>query len=183
VVVAAIGGAAPAASADDAGLWRLLEGGGHVIILRHAATEPGLGDPPEFRIGECSTQRNLSEAGRDEARRLGAAFRARRVPVARVLASRWCRCAETARLAFGRAEAWPALDSFFADPPREPAQTAAVRRLASEHLPDGNLVLVTHQVNITALTGIVPGPGELVVLTPGGDGTFTVRGRMAAPPR
>jgi broad specificity phosphatase PhoE len=181
VAVAAVAGAAPAVAPADAGLWRLLESGGHVVVLRHAATEPGLGDPPEFRLGECSTQRNLSEPGREEARRLGDVFRARRIPVARVLSSRWCRCVETAQLAFGRVEAWPPLDSFFADPARGPDQTAAIRRLVAERPRDGNLVLVTHQVNITALTGIVTAAGELVVLTPGADGTFTVRGRMAAP--
>lgn len=165
---------APAA----ARVWRLLEGGGHVVLLRHAATEPGLGDPPGFRLGECSTQRNLSAAGREEARRLGAAFRARGVPVGRVLSSRWCRCLDTARLAFGKAEGWPPLDSFFDDRDREPDQTAAIRRLLAQRPTDGNLVLVTHQVNITALTGVVPGPGELVVLAPRGDGTFAVVGRI-----
>jgi hypothetical protein len=87
---------------------------------------------------------------------------------------------DTARLAFGRVEEWPPLDSFFDDRSREPEQTRAVRRRIGQRPADSNLVLVTHQVNITALTGIAPAQGELVILTPKGDGTFTVAGRMTA---
>lgn len=181
VAIAAISGAAAAAAPGNDGPWRLLEAGGKVVVMRHASTEPGLGDPPGFRLGACETQRNLSAAGRDEARRLGAAFRARRIPVGRVLSSRWCRCLDTARLAFGKFEGWPPLDSFFDDRSREPDQTAAVRRLLAERPAGGNLVLVTHQVNITALTGIVLAPGEWIVLAPAGDGAFTVEGRMPPP--
>jgi broad specificity phosphatase PhoE len=177
VALAAIGATPDALVVGDA-VWKLLGRGGHVVLVRHASTEAGLGDPPGFRLGDCATQRNLSEAGREEARRLGEAFRARDIPVGRVLSSRWCRCIDTARLAFGRAEGWPPLDSFFDDRSREPGQTAAVRRLVAERPAEGNLVLVTHNVNITALAGISPAPGELVVLTPREDGTFTVTGRL-----
>jgi phosphohistidine phosphatase SixA len=159
-------------------VWDALRGGGKVVVLRHASTEPGLGDPPGFRLEDCATQRNLSEAGRAEARRIGAAFARRAVPVARVLSSRWCRCVETARLAFGRVEPWAPLDSFFADRSRESQQTRAVRALIAEPLTGGNLILVTHQVNITALTGIVPGTGEMVVLNPKPGGRFTTVGRL-----
>jgi phosphohistidine phosphatase SixA len=147
--------------------------------MRHASTEPGLGDPPDFRLGDCATQRNLSAAGREEARRVGAAFRARGVPVGQVLSSRWCRCLETARLAFGAAEPWEALDSFFDDRSREPLQTQAARARAGARPAAGNLILVTHYGNILALTGIAPLPGEIVVLTPQGDGTFRAGGRLS----
>lgn len=168
-----------AGDADAAALWALLARGDQVVVVRHAATDPGVGDPPAFRLGDCATQRNLSAEGRGEAVRLGAALRARGIPVGRVLSSRWCRCLDTARLAFGGAEAWPPLDSFFGDRARAPDQTAAVRAAVAAHRPGrGTLVLVTHQVNITALTGVSPAPGELVVLTPRG-GDFTVRGRLA----
>lgn len=160
-------------------LWRLLQGGEQVVIMRHATTEPGVGDPPGFRLDDCATQRNLSEAGREEARRISAAFRARGVPIGQVLSSRWCRCLETARLAFGTVEPWPPLDSFFDDRSREPGQTQAVRRRASERPASGNLVLVTHQVNISALTGISAAPGEIIVLTPRGRGNFRMAGRLA----
>jgi phosphohistidine phosphatase SixA len=54
------------------------------VLMRHAATDPGAGDPPGFRLDDCATQRNLSAAGREDARRVGNAFRAHRIPVARV---------------------------------------------------------------------------------------------------
>ncbi len=165
------------AEADEA-LWELLRGGGNVVVIRHASTEPGTGDPPGFRLDDCSTQRNLSAEGREEARRIGAAFRERGVPVGRVLSSQWCRCLDTARLAFGAAEGWPPLNSFFDDRGREPEQTRQVRELAGNRPPAGNLVLVTHQVNTTALTGIYPGQGEMVVLTPSGNGRFEIAGRL-----
>jgi len=166
----------PASAAEP--VWDALRSGGKIVILRHASTEPGLGDPPGFRLDECATQRNLSEAGRTEARRIGAAFVLRAIPVARVLSSRWCRCVETARLAFGRVEPWASLDSFFDDRSREPQQTRAVRALIAEPLTGGNLILVTHQVNITALTGIAPAMGEMVVLSPEPGENFRIAGRL-----
>ena len=175
VVLAAVG-FSPASAADA--VWGALRGGGKIVILRHASTEPGLGDPPGFRLDDCATQRNLSEAGRAEAPRIGAAFVRRAVPVARVLSSRWCRCVETARLAFGRVEPWSPLDSFFDDRSREPQQTRAVLTLIAAPFTGGNLILVTHQVNITALTGIVPATGEMVVLSPEPGGKFRIVGRL-----
>jgi hypothetical protein len=108
------------------------------------------------------------------------AFQKRGVPIRQVLSSRWCRCLETARLAFGTVEPWPPLDSFFNDRRREAEQTAAVRQQASARAAGGNLILVTHQVNIAALTGMALAAGEMVILTPQGDGTFRVAGRLQA---
>jgi phosphohistidine phosphatase SixA len=170
---------APTAVGADEALWALLRGGGQVVLMRHATTAPGVGDPPGFRPADCSTQRNLSEAGRDEARRVGAAFRARGVPVGRVLSSHWCRCLETARLAFGRVEPWEPLDSVFEDRARESERTRALRRTAGERPAEGNLVLVTHGANVLALTGVQPAPGEFLVLTPEAGGGFRVAGRQA----
>jgi len=85
---------------------------------------------------------------------------------------------ETARLAFDRVEPWPALDSFFDDRRREPDQTRAVLAVMAEPLRGGNLILVTHQVNITALTGIGPAMGELIVLTPQPGGNARIAGRL-----
>jgi len=171
--------ASPATTDEPEALWGLLRGGGQVVVMRHATTDPGVGDPPGFRIDDCATQRNLSEAGREEARRVGGAFRVRGVPIRRVLSSRWCRCLETARLAFGTAESWPPLNSFFGDRSREPEQTKAVQQLVGERPGTGNLILVTHQVNIRALTGLFPAPGEMIILTPQGNGAFRVAGRLA----
>ena len=181
-IVAAIAAAALLAArpagADEA-LWSKLGSGGYVVLIRHASTEPGVGDPPNFRLGDCGTQRNLSQAGRDEARRLGDAFRSRRVAAAEVLSSEWCRCRETASLAFGRYAAWPPLNSFFGDRSTETAQTRAVRERAVAWRGPGNLVLVTHRVNITALAGTFAAPGELVVLKPALGGDLELVGKIA----
>jgi len=163
--------------ADEA-LWELLRAGGHVILIRHAATDPGNGDPPGFRVDDCATQRNLSAQGRDDARRMGDAFRARGVPVSTVLASRWCRCLETARLAFGTVEPWPVLDSMFEDKSRSNEQARAFREKAGARPANGNVVLVSHGVNITAWTGMPLAQGDLVVLAPSGNGTFRVAGTL-----
>lgn len=165
---------APAVAAADEAIWTLLKGGGQVVVMRHAATAPAASDALD--PGGCSSQRNLSETGREDARRIGVAFRERGIVVEDVRASVWCRCMETARLAFGSATNWPALDSIFRDRSREAGQTREVRELVSHHQ-GGTLVLVTHQVNITALTGLFPAEGEMLILTPRGDG-FTVVGRL-----
>jgi phosphohistidine phosphatase SixA len=162
------------ASEDDA--WAAL-GAGAVVLLRHA-TAPGVGDPPQFKLGDCATQRNLDEAGRAQARRIGAAFGARRIAVGRVLTSRWCRTRETAEIAFpGQAGDEPAFDSIFQARDRAEAQTKAARDILARWRGPGALVVVTHQVNIAALTGVSPGSGEGVVLARRG-GELAVVGRV-----
>ncbi|HEX6945242.1 MAG TPA: histidine phosphatase family protein [Casimicrobiaceae bacterium] len=178
LVAAALVLSAPQATATTGEAWSALKRGGHVLILRHAQTEPGIGDPPGFRRGECSTQRNLSAQGREQARAMGRQLREAGVRWSEVLSSSWCRCLDTAALAFGSPRVFAPLDSFFDDRATEPAQTAALReRIRSFAGPD-TLVLVTHQVNITALTGIAPAMGEAVVLAPGGADGFAVVGRL-----
>ncbi|MEJ5988572.1 histidine phosphatase family protein [Ramlibacter sp. PS3R-8] len=173
--------AATVAQADDA-LWALLREGGQVVVIRHALTDPGVGDPPGFQLGECRTQRNLSEEGRGEARRLGDALRARRVPVAGVQSSPWCRSMETAQLAFRRAaQAQPALGNLFGRPEREAQQVADLRRLVQAPAGGGNLFLVTHGSTTLALTGVSPATAEMVVLTPQAGGGFKVAGRLRVP--
>lgn len=169
---------APAVRADDA-LWALLQRGGQVVLVRHALTDPGVGDPPNFRLEDCATQRNLSEQGRRGAQRLGEALRARRVPVAKVMSSPWCRCLETSRLAFGQAaEVQPALGNLFGRHEREAQQVAELRRIV--RAPErGNLFLVTHGSTTLALTGVSPATGEMVILTPQQGGGFRVAGRLA----
>lgn len=178
LALAALALMAPRPAVADDALWDLLRAGGQVVVMRHAATDRSLGDPPGFRLDDCSTQRNLSEEGRAQARRVGAALASGGVPIGRVLSSQWCRCLETARLAFGTAEPWPALNSFFRDRTLEGERTREVRALAAERPGKGNLVLVTHQLNIGALTGVYPMEGEFVVLTPLGQGNFRVAGTM-----
>ncbi len=154
-----------------------LREGGCVLLLRHARTEPGIGDPPGFRLDDCATQRNLSPDGRAQAGRLGAALREAGVAIDPVRSSRWCRCLDTARLAFGRVEPWPALDSFFADRSGADAQTAALRRWVLAFRGPRNAALVTHQVNVSALLGGWIDTGETLVLRPEG-GSLATLGRF-----
>lgn len=142
----------------------LLRQGGVAVMLRHAQTVAGVGDPPGFRIDLCSTQRNLSEEGREQAKRIGQWFQSQRLSPRAVLSSAWCRCIDTADLAFGRHVVWPALNSFFDGRQSEASQTAALRT-ALARIPAGQFeVWVTHQVNITALTGEVPSMGEALIV-------------------
>jgi len=173
------GSSASAATEEIEALQRLGEPRTHAI-MRHAIA-PGTGDPASFTLGDCATQRNLDDRGRSQARAIGAALRAAGVSVTKVLSSQWCRSAETARLLdLGPVSEAPALNSFFADRSTRDAQTEATRRLLAA-LPDGETaVLVSHQVNITALTGVYPRSGEVVVLKVGNDGAVEVVGRFLA---
>lgn len=175
------GGLAGGRAMADEALWSLLQRGGQVVMLRHALTDPGVGDPPGFRLDDCRTQRNLSEQGVREARRLGEALRLRKVPVAQVLSSPWCRCIDTARLVFGTApELRPALGNLFGRREHEAQQVAELRQLV--RAPQrGNLFLVTHGSTTLALTGVSPATGEMVVLAPQAGGGFRVAGRLPAP--
>jgi hypothetical protein len=134
---------------------------GPVLVMRHAQTDPGIGDPPGFVLHRCATQRNLSAEGRAQARAFGARLALLGLRPTAIRSSRWCRCLHTgdeisAGLGAGapKTEPWPALDSFFEDRTREPAQTALLHeRLAALPAASGFELWVTHQVNITALTG------------------------------
>lgn len=165
---------APPALATEAG-WALLRDGGRVVLLVHGRA-PGTGDPANFDVENCRTQRNLSEAGRQQARRLGALFAARAAPVATVYSSRYCRALDTARLAFGdsNVEAMEALDSFENHPEQEEEWTRAIVDLIGDYTDSDNMVLVTHQPNILALTGTRAREGEAIIVAPAGDGIETI---------
>lgn len=166
-------------AADEA--WNHLRHGGLTLLVRHASTMDGLGDPPGFRIDDCSTQRNLSPKGREEATRLGERIRRERVPIARVYTSPWCRCRDTAMLAFGKADDWEPLSSFFDYPDREPDYTERVKkRIAdlSRREKKGNVAMVTHNVNIAALTRLSVATGEIVVVQAQGCCGIRVLGRL-----
>jgi phosphohistidine phosphatase SixA len=172
--------ASPFAAIADEALWALLKDGGQVVMIRHALTTPGVGDPEGMKLDDCRTQRNLSDEGRRHARQLGQALRERGVPVARVLSSPWCRCVETARLAFGESpEVLASLGNLFGRPERAAGQIAELKPLVGQRPAAGNLVLVSHGSTIAALTGISPDTSEMVVLAPQG-GRFTVAGRLSA---
>jgi phosphohistidine phosphatase SixA len=170
-----------AASADES-FWKQLQAGGNVLLMRHAQTDPGVGDPPGFTLGDCRTQRNLSSEGRAQAQRAGEAFRRRGVVMNEVRTSAWCRCVDTATLAFDNAVVWPALNSFFGAADRRKAQTDQVKELIRNARPPRNLMLVTHQVNITALTGEPVAPGEIfLVRAAGKEGELQIVGRLKVP--
>jgi phosphohistidine phosphatase SixA len=159
-------------------VWDALKQGRAVALIRHA-TAPGLGDPPSFRIGDCSTQRNLSEEGRNQAQRIGKYFREKGVQSAAVYSSQWCRCLETARLlGLGAVTELAALNSFFRDSSTEERQTKEIRQFIMS-LPAGKpTILITHQVNITAFTGIFPSSGEVIIVTTLRDGQPRILGRF-----
>jgi broad specificity phosphatase PhoE len=168
--------AAATAQADEK-VWSLLKGGGQVVLIRHAVTTPGAGDPPGLRLDDCGTQRNLTDAGRDHARRIGAEWRRRGIGAERVVSSPWCRCLETARLAFGSEHGVStALNNLFGRYENQERQVRELRALVSAHGGKGNLVLVTHGSTISALTGVSPATGEMVILTKG-----AVSGRLLLP--
>lgn len=148
-----------------------LRAGACVVLLRHAQTDPGIGDPPGFRLDRCSTQRNLSAEGRIQAQSIGQWFTARGLMPQAVQSSIWCRCQDTADLAFGRHQVWPALNSFFDQRGDGDAQTAQLRA-ALKRMPAGQFeVWVTHQVNMTALTGEGIAMGEALILDAAGKTT------------
>jgi len=167
------------AHADEA-LWDALRAGGHVLYIRHSQTTPGFGDPPGFKLEDCSTQRNLSDEGRAQARRMGKALRARGVPIGEVLSSPWCRCVETAQLAFGRAKVWTPLSNLHARQENAEKQVRALRPRIAAHAGDENLVLVAHGSVASALIGEHLATGEILVLKPQPPG-FRVVGRLSLP--
>ncbi len=174
--------AAVPAHADEA-TWALLQKGGQVVLIRHAVTDPGVGDPPGFRVDDCRTQRNLSDAGRAEARRLGAALRERGIPVARVLASPWCRAIETARMATGaEPQVEPALANLFQFGENRERQLAQFRALVAAAPTQGNVLMFTHGATTLAFTGVSPGTAEMVVVTPEGGERYRVAGRIPLGP-
>jgi broad specificity phosphatase PhoE len=156
----------PVTGFADEALWAQLKAGGQVVLIRHTVTTPGAGDPPGMRLDDCGTQRNLAQEGRAHARRIGEEFRRRGIPVERVLSSPWCRCLETARLAFGRAEVSQPLSNLFGRHEKRDAQVLEMRKLIANLPRRGNLILVSHGSTILALTGVSPATGEMVVVAP-----------------
>jgi len=138
-----------------------------VVLVRHASTEPGLGDPPGFDLSQCRTQRNLSEAGRAQARAIGAWFVRHGLPVQSVLSSQWCRCLDTARLMdVGPVAVEPSLASFFNEMHTAKSANQALQAMVAQRLKTKGqqaLVLVTHHVNIYEFMGQNMGSGDMVL--------------------
>lgn len=173
----AAGSAAGAAARDVAAR---LARGGVVIAFRHALA-PGTFDPPGFRLGDCSTQRNLDAVGRAQAQGIGRWFAGQGLVPARVRSSPWCRCLDTARLAFGRAEPWAALGSpRGADEVTNQQSLGALRQAVAEAAaqPGRFEAWVTHMFVLADLTGESSASGEGLLLLPGPAGSVRVAGRL-----
>jgi phosphohistidine phosphatase SixA len=158
-------------AADDEKLWSAIKQGGHVLLIRHASA-PGTFDPPGFKLDDCSTQRNLSEQGRAQARQLGEALRARKIPIGEVLSSQWCRCVDTATLAFGSANVVPM--PILSSPTKLSSEQRTANTLAVQERiqrlslakpkATTNSVYVSHMFNVQDITGQAIDEGEILIV-------------------
>jgi phosphohistidine phosphatase SixA len=186
VLLAGCGGSeAPEAAPARLGPLELVEAlreGGYVVYLRHAATDRSREDDPAVDLDDCATQRNLSNAGRGQARAIGAAFRALEIPLGRVAASEYCRTRETAELAFGAFEDEPDLTGFPEE--SDPTYDERVRRtkelLATPPADGENTILVAHIKNLEESVSRSIDEGELAVFEPLGGMRSRYRGQIPA---
>ncbi len=163
---------------DESRLLARLKEGSHIALMRHALA-PGFGDPDNFEIDDCTTQRNLSPRGREQATMIGMKFRQAGITEADVYTSQWCRCRETAELlSLGTPRPLPPLNSFFQSYEKKAPQTDALRQWLAEQPLEKPLILVTHQVNITAFSSVFPASGEIVLMRRDEDGRFQVAGTV-----
>ena len=160
------------------GLWDALKSGNHLVLMRHALA-PGYGDPTNFDVKDCRTQRNLNEVGRQQSIDIGHLFRSNGIDKAIVLSSQWCRCLATANLLnLGNVSELPFLNSFFENFYREQFQTDETIQWIRNAPLSIPTILVSHQVNIAALTGYSAASGEIVFVRRSTDGRFKVIGSI-----
>jgi broad specificity phosphatase PhoE len=164
---------------DQAEMIERMKAGGHILMIRHALA-PGTGDPANFRIGDCSSQRNLDDRGREQARSIGKFLRSEGIVSARVYSSQWCRCLETAELIdLGPVAELPALNSFYEMTQDREPNLKALRKFIAEQPSGGALViLVTHLVTISAITDVGVSSGEGVLLKLNKDAPYEIVGRL-----
>lgn len=159
------------ASAAEKELIQQMSTGGVVLMIRHAVA-PGIGDPDNFKLDDCATQRNLDEQGREQARAIGEWLRARGIENVKLYSSQWCRCLETARLMnLGTVTPLPALNSFFQRPEDRQPNLSALRKFIRDNTKPGELIImVTHQVTISGISEkwTDSGHGKLVRSDPAG---------------
>jgi len=157
-------GATHASAQSEAEAWEALREGRAVLILRHSLA-PGTGDPARFKLGDCSTQRNLNDRGREQAAAWKPFLAQQGIRHAQVYTSQWCRSRDTAtEMNMGEVTEWPALNSFFQDRSQGSPQTSETIELVNSLEPRPPVVMVSHQVNITALTGVFPASNEGLIL-------------------
>jgi broad specificity phosphatase PhoE len=158
--------------------WSALKAGNHFVLIRHALA-PGYSDPDYFDVEDCKTQRNLNYEGRRQSKKIGDLFRSNGINRALVYSSQWCRCLDTAKLlGLGGVLELPALNSFFEHFERETFQTKELKRWIETASLSTPTVLVSHQVNITALTGYSPASGEIVFVQRSPDGSLSIIGNI-----
>ena len=164
---------------DQAEMIENMQAGGHILMIRHALA-PGTGDPANFQIGDCTTQRNLDDRGRNQARAIGDWLRSNGITSARVYSSQWCRCLETAKLLrMGPVAELPALNSFFELTENREPNLKALRKFIAQQPPDGKLIImVTHLVTISAMADEAVSSGEGVLLKLNPESLYEVIGRM-----
>ena len=146
--------------------WSPAQEGNKIILIRHSLA-PGRGDPKEFNINDCKTQRNLNKIGIEQSKKIGKLFEIKKIKIDQVLSSQWCRCKDTAKYAFKNYKEFSALNSTFSPPydKKEKKQIEELKNyIQSWSGNGGNLILVTHYVVITALTDAIPSSGELIII-------------------
>ena len=145
-------------------LFEKLQKGGNLIFIRHAYA-PGNGDPDNFDIKDCSTQRNLSDSGRKQSEKIGNFFNENKIPIDLVISSEWCRCKETALIAFDKFKTKNFLNSFYSSKfsKNKTKQMKDLKRYIGEFKSEKNLILVTHYVVISELLDYSSSSGEIIV--------------------
>ena len=148
----------------DNKLEKQLKKGGNLIFIRHAYA-PGGGDPENFIISDCSTQRNLNEDGKNQSKRIGQFFIENDILIDKVLSSEWCRCKDTAQIAFTNFETKNFLNSFFSAQfsSNKNQQIRDLKKYVKNWQSDKNLVLVTHYVLISEILNYTSSSGEIVI--------------------
>lgn len=151
----------PATLANDALSEAVTAIEANVVFMRHA-NAPGFGDPENFSIADCATQRNLDDVGRNQAESIGRAIRGSSVRFVEILSSEWCRCKDTAQLLkLGAWQTFSGLNSFFQNH-ADASETLTKLHQRLLALKPGVTLMVTHQVVISAVTGSSVGSGEMV---------------------
>ena len=162
-------------AATETQILKNLKNGGNLIFIRHAYA-PGGGDPDNFDLNDCSTQRNLSDTGREQAKKIGKFFHENQIPIDKVISSEWCRCKDTANIAFGNFRTFSALNSFYEArfAKNKSKQIQELKNFLNNWESDSNLIIVTHFVVISELLNKGTSSGEMILT----DKKLTILGNL-----